>query len=384
MAPNPLAALAATHPELEVWFDSSPLILDAWRSGVIAAHEGRPDADRCRERLEGVEGVLVGCTTNPPLTAQAVEYDPSRWADRLRDLTGGKATDPSEAMWKLYELVVREGAERFRTVYESSGKVLGYLSGQVDPRELESTAAMVSMGIGLHAMSPNVMIKMPGVKEGIYGITLLTALGIPTNATLVFTISQIVAVAEAVKTGLALARQAGVDLSGWRSVCTMMLGRFEDHPAFDESARSVGVELTDVLRRWSGPAIFNKAVALYAERGYESKMLAASMRVGPVVDGRIRIWHLEKICAQPVVLTIFPNIIEPWLEEYDGEELPTQPAAVPEEVLDALLRVPYFREGYEEGQDPETFRDHPAVVATAESFAESTNGLEAWVKQQLA
>ena len=384
MATNPLAALAATHPELEVWFDSSPLILDAWKSEVIAAHEGRTDADRCRERLEGVEEVLVGCTTNPPLTAQAVEYDPSRWAARLREMTGGQASDPAEAMWKLYESVVREGAERFRGIYENSGKALGYLSGQVDPRELKSTAAMVSMGIGLHAMSPNVMIKMPGVKEGIHGITLLTALGIPTNATLVFTISQIVAVAEAVKTGLALARQAGGDLSGWRSVCTMMLGRFEDHPAFDESARSVGVELTDELRRWSGPAIFNKAVALYAERGYESKMLAASMRVGPVVDGRVRIWHLEKICAQPVVLTIFPNIIESWLEEYDGEELPTQPAAVPKEVLDTLLRVPYFRAGYEEGEDPETFRDHPAVVATAESFAESTNGLEAWVKQQLA
>lgn len=380
---NPLAALAATHPDLEVWFDSSPLILDAWKAQVAAQREGDPDAARCRERLDGVEEVLVGCTTNPPLTAQAVEYDPDTWARRLGEIAGGAAS-PREAMWKLYERVVREGADRFRGLYDGSSKSLGYLSGQVDPRELEDTAAMVAMGIGLNAMAPNVMVKMPGVKEGIHGITLLTALGIPTNATLVFTVSQTLAVAEAVKAGLFLARQAGVDLSGWRSVCTVMLGRFEDHPAFDESARSAGVELTDELRRWSGPAIFNRAVSLYAERGYESKMLAASMRMGPVVDGRVRVWHLEKICAQPVVLTIFPNIIEGWLDHYDGEAMPTEPAVVPGEVLETLLQIPYFREGFEEGQDPAGFRSHPAVVATSESFIESTNGLEAWVGQHLS
>jgi transaldolase len=384
MPQNPLAALSDTHPDLEVWFDSSPLILDAWKAEVMEKVEGTPKAVRCRERLDGVWDVLVGCTTNPPLTAQAVEYDPGTWATRLKELTGGQSADAGEAMWKLYEHVVQEGADQFKPLFEKSGNKLGYLSGQVDPRELTNTAAMVAMGVGLHAMNPNVMIKMPGVKEGIHGITLLTALGIPTNATLVFTISQIVAVAEAVKKGLELARAADVDLSNWRSVCTMMLGRFEDHVAYDDSAKSVGVELTDELRRWSGPAIFNQAVSLYAERGYESKMLAASMRLGPELDGKTRIWHLEKICAQPVVLTIFPNIIEGWLEHYDGEALPSAAATVPDEVLETLLKIPYFKEGYEEGQDPESFKDHPAVVATGDSFAEATDGLERWVKEQLA
>lgn len=380
---NALAALAATHPELEIWFDSSPLIFEAWRAEVIARRAGTSSEARCREQLDGVWDVLVGCTTNPPLTAQAVDYAPDTWARRLREMVGGGSIAPAEAMWRLYEAVVREGAERFLPTYEGSGRKLGYLSGQVDPRELENTAAMVAQGIALHALSPNVMVKMPGVKEGIYGIALLTALGIPTNATLVFTISQILTVAEAVRLGLRLARDASVDLSGWRSVCTVMLGRFEDHPAFDASARSVGVELTPELRRWSGPAIFNKAVSLYTERAYESKMLAASMRMGPEVDGKVRIWHLEKICAQPVVLTIFPNIIEGWLEHYDGEELPSAPATPPDDVLDALLRIPYFREAYSEGADPAMFKTHPAVVATAESFAEATQGLEDWVRQQL-
>jgi len=385
MLSNPLAALAATHPDLEVWFDSSPLILDAWKAEVLARAAGTAAEGRCKERLDGVWDTLVGCTTNPPLTAQAVEYDPEAWGLKVDELArNAPGASDGEIMWRLYTDVVRAGAERFMPIFEASRKKLGYLSGQVDPRVLYDTGQMVSQAVELHAVRPNVMVKMPGVREGILGITLLTALGIPTNATLVFTTSQILAVAEAVKTGLEIARRNEVDLSGWRSVCTMMLGRFEDHPGFDESAAAVGVTVDQELRRWAGIAIFNQAVRLFAERGYESKMLAASMRIGPVLDGKTRVWHLEKISGQPIVLTIFPNVIEAWLAHYDGEELPTGPAHVPAEALDTLLRVPYFREGYEEGQSPVSFASHPAVVATATSFAEATDGLQTWVRGRVA
>jgi len=385
MAENPLAALAATHPDLEVWFDSSPLILASWKAEVLAKVAATAAEARCEERLDGVWDTLVGCTTNPPLTAQVVEYDPKAWGLQVDELIRkAPGASDAEVMWQLYTGVVRAGAERFLPVFESSMKRLGYLSGQVDPRILDDTGKMVAQAVALHAVSPNVMVKMPGVREGILGITLLTALGIPTNATLVFTTSQILAVAEAVRAGLEIARCNEVDLSGWRSVCTMMLGRFEDNPAFDESAASVGVAIDQELRRWAGIAIFNQAVRLYASRGYESKMLAASMRVGPVSDGRTRVWHLEKICGQPIVMTIFPSVIEAWLEHYDGEELPIGPARVPSEALDTLTRVPYFREGYEEGQPAGGFADHPAVLATGASFAEATDGLQAWVRDRMA
>lgn len=383
MADNPLAALAATHPELEVWFDSSPLIYDSWKAEVLSRRGGSAN-DRWTRHLEGVWDVLVGCTTNPPLTLQAVEREPDAWAARVDAMIGGAGTVRDlDIFWTLYREVVRSGAELFKGVFERSGMRLGYISGQVDPRVLDNTAKMVAQGIALNAMSPNIMVKMPGVREGILGITLLTALGIPTNATLVFTLSQIVAVAEAVKTGVALARTNAVDLSAWRSVCTMMLGRFEDHPDLDRSAASVGVVVDDAMRRWAGVAIFNKAVRLYRERGYESKMLAASMRVGPEVNGKMRVWHLEKLAGQPVVLTIFPNIIESWIEHYDGETIPTSPEMPPPETLDTLLRIPYFREAYEEGQEPETFRNHGAVIATAESFSEATDQLQSWVRSRI-
>jgi transaldolase len=244
---------------------------------------------------------------------------------------------------------------------------------------------MVAQGMALNAANPNVMIKMPGTKEGIAGIRILAAKGIPTNATLVFTIPQILSVAEAVQGGHAEAVAKGVDTSRWRAVCTMMLGRYEDVPEFAAQCQAKGFELTESDKRWSGIAIFKKACRLFEERAYPLKMLAASMRVGPTVDGRLRVWHVEKLAGHDAILTIFPNIYEAWLAHYTPEEIVSHAdEGVPEEVVERLLQVEYFRQGYlEGGLDPDDYISHPAVIATGNSFAEATRELEMYVDQRM-
>ena len=41
-----------------------------------------------------------------------------------------------------------------------------------------------------------------------------------------------------------------------------------------------GIALSDADMRWAGIAIFRKAHALFRERGYPTKLMAASMRSG--------------------------------------------------------------------------------------------------------
>ncbi len=384
MADNSLARLAATHPELEIWWDSSPLIFESWRKEVLEAAAGTPFEPRAKEILEDIWSLFVGCTTNPPLTKQVVDRDPAPWEEWIRNEVAGSAkVDHFDVFWKLYSSVVKKGAEAFLEVHEKSNGKLGYISGQVDPRVLQDTRKMVAQAIALNSMSPNIMIKMPGTKEGIYGITILTAMGIPTNATLTFTLSQLMSVAEAVKVGLELARKNGVDLSAWRSVITLMLGRMEDCKVFHQQAEELGIELSEADRRWAGIAVFNKALRLIKERGYESKLLAASMRLGPTVDGKQRVWHLEKLAGKPVVLTIFPNVIETWLREYDGEEIDPSPEDAPPEVIEKLLKIPYFNEAYNEGQPQEEFINHGAVIETANQFSQATNDLQEFVRERI-
>jgi transaldolase len=186
-------------------------------------------------------------------------------------------------------------------------------------------------------------------------------------------------------TGLKEARANGVDLSQWRSVVTMMLGRFEDAKLFRQQAADLGVELSETDIRWAGTAVFKKVYRLYKERGYESKELAASMRLGPTVDGQFSIWHVEKLAGSGAVLTIFPNIFESWVLNYADRPIESQiDQDVPEEVLEKLLKVPYFREGYDEhGIAPEDFIRQAAVVETATAFNQATDELEQYAASRI-
>ncbi|MDP6380901.1 MAG: transaldolase family protein [Phycisphaerae bacterium] len=386
--------LAESHPEMEVWFDSSPLIFKSWRDQVVAeAEPAKRDALRVQlNRLYPFDApatcLFRGVTTNPPLSLQAIQRDPETWDKWVREeVKKHPDWDGKTMFWHTYREVVRCGAEMLKPIFEASGYKNGYISGQVDPRILTDTDEMVRQGLELNDANPNVMIKMPGTRQGIEGIERLTAMGIPTNATLTFATSQLFAVAEAVKSGLAKAKADGVDLTQWRSVVTMMLGRMEDHPVFKEQAEGLGIELSDADLRWAGLAIFKKTYKILRDpaNGYSTKMLAASMRVGPKVDGQEKVWHLEKLTGGAIVLTVFPNIFEAFLKDYKPEEIkPLMDEPVPDDVIEKLSKIPYFRQAYDEdGLEPDEWIDFAPVVATGDSFSDATNELEQWVTQRV-
>ncbi len=385
---NPVARLAATSAALELWWDSSPLIYEDWLAGpgkdYTATGLFRPGA---RDGCFSPDSLLQGATTNQPLTWQVLEKYPETWSGWLatQHPAAGKLA-AREAMWRTHIEVAARGADRLAPIFEASGRRRGQICCQVDPRDMTNIDAMVEQARRIHAARPNIMVKMPGTREGIEGVRILTAEGVPTNVTLGFTVSQLVAVGQAAAAGLAEARQRGTNLGDWRSCAVMMLGRFEDAPEFRAQAVERGIELNDADLRWAGIAIFRKAHRLFLERNYPSKLMAASMRLGPRVDGKLRVWHLEKLAGANAVLTVFPNIWEAFIANYGDVPLePQSDELIPEEVLKRLLRVPYFAEAYDEhGIPAEDFVAHPALQATASSFAQSMEKIERFAAQHAA
>ena len=151
-------------------------------------------------------------------------------------------------------------------------------------------------------------------------------------------------------------------------------------------AQAAGIELSEADIRWAGIAIARKAHRLFRERGYATRLMAASMRIGPTIDGKVHVWHLEKLAGLDGVLTVFPNIFEAFLANYGDRPLEPQiDDPVPDEVLERLLRVPYFAEAYDEhGIAPEDWIHHPALVATANSFVQSMESVEAFAARAVA
>lgn len=380
---NPVKRLKDANPGTELWWDSSPLVFSDWRKGLGAS----PYAATLFE-TDGADSpcapfkttsILQGSTTNQPLTWQVIEKNPQAWgAWAAAQAQANPGLTSEELMWRLFIEIAARGADCLCPIFEASNFQRGQICCQVHPRDLKDLEAMLTQARRIHRARPNIMVKMPGSKEGIEGVRILTQEGIPTNVTLAFTVPQLIATAEAAQAGLAEARKAGTDLRHWRSCATMMLGRYEDAPPFTEQASQLHISLDETDLRWAGVAIFRKAHKLFHERGYATKLLAASMRLGPTIEGRMSIWHLEKLAGADAVLTIFPNIFEGFMANYADRPIEPQiDEPVPDQVLERLLRIPYFAQAYDEkGIAPDEFASHPALVATAASFRKSMDNVE--------
>ena len=372
--------LASLNRGTEIWWDSSPLIHANWLREREDAWRDRPDLLAALEPLRGFSeagSLFRGSTTNPPLAWQAIQADRPRW-DRWTRNRARTAADANDLLWSLYGEVCDRGASMLEPIYVASAGRFGHICGQVDPRQLTDGEAMVEQAQRLHALRPNVMIKMPATKEGIEGIRMLSRNGISTTATLCFSVSQIVSVAQAAQAGFAEARGDGRDLKGCRCCAALMMGRMEGAPPFAEQAAQRGLKLTDADLRWAGIAVARKAYGIYRQRGYEARLLCASMRLGPVVNGETRLWHLEQLAGGEMVLTIFPNILASFLELYAERELaPRIDEPIPEEVLDKLLGIPYFVQAYEEDAiSPDEYISLPGVQITGGSFAQAMQTID--------
>ncbi len=379
--------LAESSENFEIWWDSSPLIFGAWTKKMI---EKAPEQEKeiLSQKLKVLfdyenpaETLFCGVTTNPRLTRKVLDLVPEE-VDPIIDkiILDNPSKSDYELAWETYKAITAKGTQLYMPLFEKSKYKKGYVSAQVDPRLVTDVREMLRQAMELSKISPNIMVKCPGSKEGIYLIQILTSLGIPTNSTLVFNVPGAVQVAKAVKRGYEIGSFWGVDFSKWRSVITIMIGRFEERPQFAESAKSVGIELTEELKRWSGIAIAKKAHQILNDpkNGYLSKLLLCSARPGP---GEGNVYHVEKVAGGNLVYTMNPELIDDFMRICRCKDIYSQiNEPVPDEIMSKLLKIPYFKAGYEEdGISIEDFVNHPSFVYTREEFSGSMKEIEEYV-----
>jgi len=382
--------LVDVSPGMEIWWDSSPVIFDNWCKKLFdKADPGDHDLlqtqfNRMYDTDNPMSQLFRGVTTNPPLSLQAIQEDPPFWEKVAKDiLAENPGLDTEGLFWELYKTVVKRGSESYLPLFEASNYKEGFLSGQVDPRSVFDKEAMLRQAEEIAAINPNVMIKVPGSKQGYEVIEYLTAKGIPTNNTLTFVYAQLKDCADSVKRGLDTARKNGVDLSKWRSVITHMEGRFGNLGGLKDFAAEAGVELSDGEIRLAELAIFKKAYKYLKDNDLPSKMLSCSLIVGPHLEGQDRIWHLEEKAGADVVVTCPPSFIDkviflPGVEKIDFEKDRIL-EDIPRDLMDKLMRVPYFVKGYAaDGYSRDEYSTIIPLQKTAEQFSKATEEMVAF------
>ena len=388
---NLLEKLVQVSPGMEIWWDSSPVIFANWCRKLLTKADEKDHATLKRQfnrmlNKDNPEGQLFrGVTTNPSLSLQAIQDDEPYWQEVTQELIrGNPGIDKESLFWLLYKEVVKRGSDMFLPLFEKTNYREGYLSGQVDPRSSFDRDAMLRQAKEIAAINPNVMVKIPGTKEGYDVIEILTSQGIATNNTASFILPQLMDCAKSVKRGLEKARKNQVDLSRWRSVITHMEARFGDLGGLKKFGEEKGVALSEADVRLAELAIFKKAYRLLKEGQYPSKLLSCSLRVGPTVDGVLRIWHLEEKSGANIVVTCPPAFIDEMIHFPAQENITFEKdridREIPKDVLDRLLKIPYFERAYaEDGYSRDEYNSHPSLVKTVEGFSKATDEMVAFV-----
>jgi transaldolase len=385
MSKNILERLAETNPEAEIWWDSSPLIYPSWKAETLAK---APDAKRAEwteqlTRMYDADTIAKtgtmgfrGVTTNPPLSLQAIQLAPAQWTARIKDIAAtNPGLDVEGVYWAAYLDLVKQGADAIAPLYKSSGGKYGMLSGQVDPRFVTDGDRMLAQGLSIAAMGENVMVKLPGSKEGYEVLEELTARGISTNNTTSFTVSQYSRCMAAVTAGLQRARAAGVDVSKHRSVITHMSSRLGQLSDWQREAKLRGIDLSMMEIRDGEEAVLKRAYWFGKSINHPSKMLQCSMRVEKDDNGNTVSRHVQDFAGSDMVYTCPPSYILGLMEAED--ELAFDASAIEREPnpksIEKLMKLPSFRAAYEfEGQKPEEFSRYGSFQATATEFALAT------------
>jgi transaldolase len=151
-------------------------------------------------------GILDGVTTNPSLMAKEGIIGPEKILQHYRDICAIVDGDVSaEVISTDFKGIIEEGEK-------------------------------------LAALHPNIVVKVPMIKDGIKAISWFTKKGIRTNCTLVFSAGQAI-----------LAAKAGA------TYLSPFIGRVDD----------IG---------WDGMELIHQIAEIYAIQGYETEILAASIR----------------------------------------------------------------------------------------------------------
>ncbi len=124
---------------------------------------------------------------------------------------------------------IQMAADTLRVVYEETKGGDGYVSLEVSPDLAYDTEGTIAQARRLFAAigRPNAFIKVPATPEGIPAIQTLIGEGININVTLMFSLDQYDAVAEAYISGLEQLAARGGDLSKVASVASFFVSRVD-------------------------------------------------------------------------------------------------------------------------------------------------------------
>ncbi len=320
------------------------------------------DSCNAAELAYAIDNGAVGATSNPTIVGTVMKQEYDVWAPRVDEIIADHPdwTD-QQITWQVIEEMAIRGWKMLEPIYQQNHGQNGRLSIQTNPTFHVSIARMLEQARHFQTLAPNVQIKFPTTAAGVSAMEQATAGGISINATVSFTVAQALAIGAAVERGLTEREAEGHDTSWMAPVCTIMIGRTDDW--VKASCDRDGITIDPAAADWAGIAVFKRAAAIYAERGYRTRLLAAAYRHHR---------HWSELIGGDISMTI-PAA---WQRRFNASSVEVRDRwsdPVPQSPLEELMaQVPEFRKAYEpDGLSIAEFDTYGATMRTLRAFVAS-------------
>jgi transaldolase len=182
------------------------------------------DSDTLKTYIDDLS--VTGLTSNPTIFNQAIKNSSAYTAAIRTKFAQDKSAE--EVFFELALEDLTRAADLFRPIYDRTNGVDGWVSLEVSPLLAYDTAKTLAAAKELHARAgrPNVLIKIPGTKEGLPAIEEAIFSGIPINVTLLFSCDHYLAAAEAFLRGIERRIEAGLK-ANVGSVASVFVSRWD-------------------------------------------------------------------------------------------------------------------------------------------------------------
>jgi transaldolase len=161
----------------------------------------------------------------------------------LKDIQEAAALGILDGVTTNPSLMAKEGISGHENILKHYVTICNLVDGPVSAEVISTDfKGMVEEGEKLAALHPNIVVKVPMIKDGIKAIKYFSDKGIKTNCTLVFSAAQAL-----------LAAKAGA------TMVSPFIGRIDDG-------------------NWDGVQLIEQIVHIYEIYGYKTEVLAASIR----------------------------------------------------------------------------------------------------------
>ncbi|CAN5796399.1 hypothetical protein BH23CHL8_BH23CHL8_13830 [soil metagenome] len=320
------------------------------------------DSCSVAELTYAIDNGAVGATSNPTIVGEVMKQEWDYWAPRVAAIAAEHAdwTD-QQVTWQVIEEMAIRGWAMLEPIWEREKGRKGRLSIQTNPTLHRSTHKMLDQARHFDTLAPNVQVKFPATSAGLAAIEQATYEGINVNATVSFTLPQALAVGEAVERALDRREAEGKDTSWMSPVCTIMMGRTDDW--VKKACERDNIIVHPAAADWAGLAVFKRANAMYRERGFRTRLLAAAYR---------HHLHWTELIGGDVSMTIPAG----WQRRFNASNVEVRARfddPVPAHFVDELVkRVPEFVKAYEpDGLTLAEFDTFGATVRTLRAFVAS-------------